>query len=77
MLVRPTVHWNALKTLGTGDIVAMTMVMAKKVEVKINGKTKEDQVGGIEDPGAAARPAPKVGRVIRVPREKRVKWFPM
>ena len=77
MLVAPMVHRSALKTLGTRDIAARRMVMAREIKAKTEGKAKEDQVGGIEDPGAAARLASRVGRVTMAPREKIVKWFPM
>ena len=76
MLVVPTVHMSALKTLGTGDIKPAAKVIAREVRVKTDGKAREDQVGVIEDPGDTARLALKVRRVTRAPREKRVKWFP-
>ena len=53
---------------------------AREVTVKINGRIKGEQVGGIVDPGAAARPFCKGGKATKVtrdPREKRVKWFLM
>ena len=80
MLVAPTVHRTALKTLGTlgtGDIKPRARVMARGVRVKTDGKARGDQVGGIEDPEAAAPPAQRVGKVTRVPREKKVKGFPL
>ena len=51
--------------------------MTREVRVKTDGKAREGQAGGIEDPEAAAPPAQKVGKVTRVPREKKVKWVPM
>ena len=51
--------------------------MIREVRVKTEGKVREDQVGGIGDPEAAAPPAERVGKVTRVPREKNVKWAPM
>ena len=80
VLVGSTVHRSVLKILGIGCIKLVTKVMvreAREVKVKTDGKVREDQAGGIEDPGAAAPPAQGVGRVTRVPRDKRVKWFPM
>ena len=80
VLVGSTVHRSALKILGIGCIKLATKGMVREVrEVrsKTNGKAREDQAGGIEDPEAAAPPAQRVGRVTRAPREKRVKWCPM
>ena len=77
MLVGSTVHRSALKILGIGYIKLATKAMAREVRVKTDGKAREDQVGGIEDPGAAVPPAQRVGRVTRAPREKRVKWCPI
>ena len=77
VLVALMVHRSALKTLGTGDIAARTRVMVRKVKAKIDGKAKEGQVGGIEDPGAAARPVRKGGKATKDPREKRGKRLPM
>ena len=77
VLVDSTVHRSALKTLEIGNIKPATKIMAKEVRVETDGKAREDQAGGIEDPGDAAPPAGRVGRVTRAPREKRVKWFPM
>ena len=80
VLVGSTVHMSALKTLGIGCIKLATRVMVgevREVGAKTDGKAREDQAGGIEDPGAAASPAQRVGRVTRAPREKRVKWLPM
>ena len=34
----------------------------REVKVKVNGRIRGSQVGGIEDPGAAACPLCKVGR---------------
>ena len=34
-------------------------------------------MGDIEDRGAAVHLVRRVGRVTRVPKEKRVKWFPI
>ena len=76
VLVGSTVHRSALKILGIGYIKLATKAIVREVRVKIDGKAREDQAGGIEDPGAAAPPAQRVGRVTRVPREKRVKRFP-
>ena len=44
----PTLHEIALKTLTTRD--------PREVKVKVNGRIKGEQVFGIVDPGAAARP---------------------
>ena len=76
MLVGSTVHRSVLKILGTGCIKLATRGMVREVRVKTDGKAREDQVGGIADPGAAAPPAQRVGRVTRAPREKGVKRFP-
>ena len=76
VLVGSTVHRSALKILGIGYIKLGTKAMAREARVKTDGKAREDQAGGIEDPGAAAPPAQRVGRVTRAPKEKRVKWFP-
>ena len=48
-----TLYGIALKTLRTGDIVTMAMVMAREVKVKVKGRTRGGQVGGIEDTEAA------------------------
>ena len=79
VLVGSTVHRSALKTLGTGWIELATRVMvreAREVKVKTDGKAKEGQVGGIEDPGVVAPPAQRGGRVTRASREEKVKWCP-
>ena len=73
VLVDFTVHRSALKILAIGCIKLATRVLVMEVRVKTAGKAGEDQAGGIEDPGAAAPPAQRVGRVTRAPREKRVK----
>ena len=44
----PTVYGIVLKTLKTRD--------PREVKVRDKWRIKEKQVGGIEDPGAAARP---------------------
>ena len=77
MLVGSTVHRSALKIPGNGYIKLATKAMAREAKVQTDGKAREDQAGGIEDPEAAAPPAQRVGRVTRAPREKRVKRFPM
>ena len=77
VLVGSTVHRSALKILGIGCIKLSKKGMGREVRAKTNGKAREDQAGGIEDPEAAAPPAQRVGRVTRAPREKRVKWCPM
>ena len=77
VLVGFMVHRSVLKIPGTGFIKLATKVMVREVRevmVKTDGKAKEGQAGGIEDPGAVAPPAQRVGRVTRAPREKRVKW---
>ena len=71
-----TVHGIALKTLRTGDIVTMA-ISTREVKLKVKGRIKGNQVGGIEDPGAAACPTHKGGNVTKDPREKRVKSLPM
>ena len=76
VLVGSTVHRSALKILGIGCIKLATKAMVREVRVKTDGKAREDQAGGIADPGAAVPPAQRVGRVTRAPREKRVKRFP-
>ena len=76
VLVGSTVRRSALKILGIGCIKLATKAMAREVRVKTDGKAREDQVGGTEDPGASVPPTQKGGRVTRDPREKRVKWFP-
>ena len=76
MLVGSTVRRSALKILGIGHIKLVTKAMAREVRVKTDGKAREDQAGGIEDPEAAAPPAQRVGKVTKVPREKKVKRFP-
>ena len=75
MLVGSTVHRSALKILGIGYIKLATKAMAREVRVKIDGNARENQASGIEDPGVAAPPEKRVGRVTRAPREKRVKRF--
>ena len=73
MLVGSTVHRSALKTLGMGNIKPATKVMGREVRevrVKTVWKAREDQTGGIEDPGAAAPPAQGIGRVTRAQTEK-------
>ena len=77
VLVGSTVRRSALKILGIGYIKLATKAMARDVKVQTDGKAREDQAGGIEDPEAVAPPAQRVGRVTRAPREKRVKWCPM
>ena len=75
-----TLHRSVLKILGTGYIKLVTKGMGREVRevrVRIDGKAREDQAAGIEDPEAAAPPAQRVGRVTRAPREKRVKWCPI
>ena len=54
-----TVHGIAFKTLRTGGILTMAISTMKGREdkIKVKGRTKGDRVGGIEYPGAAARPA--------------------
>ena len=53
----PTVHGIALKTLTTRD--------PREAKVKVKGRTRGSQVGGFEDPGAAACPIHTVGKVTR------------
>ena len=80
VLVGSTVHRSALKILGIGGIKLAPKVLVREVRevrVKIDGKAREGQAGGIEDPGAAAPPAQGVGRVTRALREKGVKRCPM
>ena len=80
MRVGSTVHRSALNILGTGCIKLATKVMVREVRevrVKTDGRAREGQVGGIEEPGVAAPPAQGAGRVTRAPREKRVKRCPM
>ena len=80
VLVGFMAHRSVLKILGTGCIKLAIKVMVRevrKVRVNTDGRAREGQVGGIEDPGVAAPPAQKVGRVTRAPREKRVKRCPM
>ena len=67
---------NVLKTLEIGCIKPAAKAMTREVRVKTDGKVRDDQAGGIEDPEAAAPPAQRVGRVTRAQREKRVKWCP-
>ena len=67
---------NVLKTLEIGCIKASAKAMTREVRVQTDGKGREDQAGGIEDPEAAAPPAQRVGKVTKVPREKKVKRFP-
>ena len=72
-------HRSVLKILGTGCIKLATKGMVREVRevrVKNDGKAREDQAAGTEDPEAAAPPAQEVGRATRAPREKRVKWCP-
>ena len=76
VLVGSTVHRSALKIPGIGYIKLTTKAMAREAKVQTDGKAREDQAGCIEDPEAAAPPAQRVGRVTRVPRERRVKWLP-
>ena len=52
-------HKIALKTLTTATRDP------REVTVKVNGRSRGSQVGGIEDPGAAACPLCKVGRVTK------------
>ena len=55
-------HGIFLKTPTTRD--------PREVQVKVNGRIRGSQVGGIEDPGAAACPLCKV---VRVTREVKIK----
>ena len=66
---------NFLKTLEIGCIKAAARATTREVRVKTEGKVREDQAGGNEDPEAAVPPAQKVGKVTKVPREKKVKGF--
>ena len=75
MLVGCTVHRSALKIPGIGYIKLATKAMAREVRVKTAGKAREDQAGGIEDPGTAAPPAQRVGRVTRVQGRKGSRGF--
>ena len=50
---------SVLKTLATATRDP------REVRAKVNGRSRESQVGGIEDPEAAARPVRKGGRVAR------------
>ena len=80
VLVGSTVHRSALKILGTGCIKLETRVMVREVRevrVKTDGRAKEGQAGGIEDPGVVAAPAQGVGMVTKAPREDKVKRCPM
>ena len=80
VLVDSTVRRSALKILEIGCIKLTTKGMVREVRevrVKTDGRAREDQAGGIEDPGAAAPPAQRVGRVTRAPREKRFQRCPM
>ena len=77
MLVGFMVLRNVLKTLKIGCIRAAAKAMTREVRVKTEGKVREDQAGGIEDPEAAVPPTQRVGRVTKVPREKKVMWAPM
>ena len=77
MLVGFTVLKNVLKIVGIGYIKPAAKAMIREVKVKTDGKAREGQVGGIEDPEVAAPLAQRVGRVTKVPREKKVKWCPM
>ena len=51
VLVGSKVHRSAPKTLGIGNIKPATKAMAREVKVQTDGKAREDQAGGIEDPG--------------------------
>ena len=73
MPVGSTVHKSALKIPGIGYTKLATKAKAREVKVQTDGKAREDQAGGIEDPEATEPPAQRVGRVTRVPREKKVK----
>ena len=60
VLVGSTVHRSAPKILGIEYIRLATRGMvreAREVRIKTDGKAREDQAGGIEDPGDAAPPA--------------------
>ena len=46
-------------------------------KIKVTGRIKGDQVVGIVDPGAAARPIEKGGKVTKHPREKGDKRVPL
>ena len=50
---------SVLKTLATA------IRDPREVRTKVNGRSRENPVGGIEDPEAAARPVRKGGRVTR------------
>ena len=76
VLVGPTVRRNVLKILEIGCIKPAAKAMIREVRVKTDGKIREGQAGGIEDPEAAAPPVQKVGRVTRAPREKKAEGFP-
>ena len=52
-------HKISLKTLAT------TTKDTREVKVKVKGRIRGSQVVGIEDPGAAACPLCKVGRLTR------------
>ena len=67
---------NVRKTLEIGCIKPAAKAMTREVRAKTDGKAREGQAGGIEDPEVAAPPAQRVGRVTNVPREKKVKGFP-
>ena len=66
---------NVLKTLKIGCIKAASRATTREVWVKTEGKVREDQADGIEDPEAAVLPAQKGGKVTKGPREKKVKGF--
>ena len=79
VLVGSTLHRSALKILRTGCIKLATRVMVREVRevrVETDGRAKEGQAGGIEDPGVVAAPAQGVGMVTKAPREDKVKWCP-
>ena len=50
----PTLHGIALKTLTTKD--------PREVKVKVKGRAKGSQVGGIEDPGGRSTSRPQWGK---------------
>ena len=58
------VRRSVLKTLATA------IRDPREVRTKVNGRSKESQVGGIRDPEAAARPVHKGGRAAREGRVK-------
>ena len=63
VLVGSTVCRSVLKILGIGCIKPAGKAMTREVRVKTEGKVREDQAGGIEDPEAAVPPAQKGGKV--------------